>query len=48
MQLESSKRMEAEEEKKAIEKNPEILYNQLTPTLIKEKLIPYLDYHLKS
>ena len=36
------------DEKKAIEKNPEILYNQLTPTLIKEKLIPYLDYHLKS
>ena len=36
------------EQKKEIEKNPEVLYRKLTPELILQKLKPYLEYHFKK
>ena len=35
------------EDRKKIEDNPSFLYEQLTPELILEKLIPFLKYHIK-
>lgn len=36
------------EERKKIEEDPTIMYNELTPTLILEKLKPFLAHHLKD
>ncbi len=36
------------EERKKIEENPSVMYNELTPTLIFEKLKPFLAHHLKD
>ena len=35
------------EERKKIEKDPTVLYNQLTPKIILKKLIPFLKHHIK-
>lgn len=35
------------EERKKIEENPSVMYNELTPELILEKLKPFLQHHLK-
>ncbi len=35
------------EERKKIEENPSVMYNELTPELILEKLKPFLAHHLK-
>ncbi|MEM7185715.1 MAG: glycosyltransferase family 9 protein [Bacteroidota bacterium] len=36
------------EERKAIERDPEQLYRELTPEMILNKLTPFLDHHLKT
>ncbi|SRX55301.1 glycosyltransferase family 9 protein [Aequorivita sp. CIP111184] len=36
------------EERKKIEENPSVMYNELTPALIFEKLKPFLAHHLKK
>ena len=36
------------EQRKAIEKNPESMYRELTPEMIQNKLVPFLDNHLKD
>jgi heptosyltransferase-2 len=35
-------------QRKAIEQDPSTLYRELTPEMILEKLVPYLDHHLKD
>jgi len=35
------------EKRKEIEKDPTVLYNQLTPEIILKKLIPFLKHHIK-
>lgn len=35
------------EDRKKIEKDPTVLYNQLTPKIILKKLIPFLKHHIK-